>query len=200
MTEGWLCGDCRKRRLPYGRLLAAWRYGPPIDAVIRSVKFRRLELLAGDLAAGMARELARPDDVDLLVPVPLHWRRRLSRGFDQAEILTRHLARAWALPWQRVLTRRRATSPQTGLEANERRANLEGAFGLGRAPGRASVTNRAVLLVDDVLTTGATLRAAALALRRAGARVPAVAVAAATPPPGSDRRGRDSSREPSAEE
>jgi ComF family protein len=108
---------------------------------------------AGDLVSG----------VDLVVPVPLHRRRRRARGFNQAEELARHLG----LEWKNVLRRTRATSSQTDLPAARRHANVRNAFSLKRGH---AVDGLTVLLVDDVSTTGATLNACAVALRRAGAR------------------------------
>jgi ComF family protein len=108
---------------------------------------------AGDLVSG----------VNLVVPVPLHRLRRRARGFNQAEELARHLG----LEWKNVLRRTRATSSQTDLPAARRHANVRNAFSLKRTH---SVDGLTVLLVDDVSTTGATLNACAVALRRAGAR------------------------------
>jgi len=102
-------------------------------------------------------------DVDVVVPVPLHWRRRRQRGFNQAEALVRSLGQ----PWQDALRRRRSTRSQTDLQAAQRHRNVRDAFVLRR---RASVSGRLVLLVDDVATTGATLEACARVLRAAGAR------------------------------
>ena len=101
--------------------------------------------------------------VDLVVPVPLHRRRRRARGFNQAEELARHLGPRC----QPVLRRTRATPSQTDLPAADRHANVRNAFALRR---RADVAGLTVLLVDDVSTTGATLQACARALRLAGAR------------------------------
>jgi ComF family protein len=99
------------------------------------------------------------------VPVPLHWSRRLRRGYNQAEILARGLARRHGLPLVRGLRRLRATPPQQGDPAL-RRQNVQHAFAV-RAP--RAVAGRRLLLVDDVFTTGATLNACARTLREAGA-------------------------------
>ena len=101
--------------------------------------------------------------VDLVVPVPLHRRRRRARGFNQAEELARHLGPRC----RAVLVRTRATPSQTDLPAAQRHANVRAAFALRR---RADVAGLTVLLVDDVSTTGATLEACARVLRLAGAR------------------------------
>jgi ComF family protein len=121
-----------------------------------------------DLVAGAAIRRARNPDLRpaCLVPVPLHPGRARERGFDQAEELARRLARRVAVPLRPgLLERVRPTRPQAGLPAAARRRNLRNAF---RAAG-GEVPER-LTLVDDVLTTGATVAAAATALRRAGAR------------------------------
>lgn len=105
--------------------------------------------------------------VDLILPVPLHARRRRERGYNQSECLVRELC--WHLGWPTdsdALARIRYTRPQLGLTAAERRVNVRDAF----AADPARVAGRRVLLVDDVCTTGSTLTAAAIALQEAGAR------------------------------
>ena len=118
---------------------------------------------------------------DLVVPVPLHWRRRLARGFNQAERIARPLAACLGVAYGSALRRRRATRAQARLGRAERLANPAGAFAVRHSPfpgRRLRLDGARVLLVDDVATTGATLEAAARALRVAGAEsVTAVAVA-----------------------
>lgn len=177
---GYACGRCRARPPAFARLLAGWSYEPPFDAVVRRLKFGRLDYLGGHLGRALAAELAGElvlGGGELVVPLPLHWRRRLARGFDQARAIAGPLAAALGLPLVPALRRRRATPPQSGLGRAERLANPQGAFAVRRP---ASVRGRDLLLVDDVATTGATLDAAARALRQAGAaRVVAVVAARA---------------------
>jgi ComF family protein len=117
--------------------------------------------------------------VDAIVPVPLHPARAAERGFNQAELLAAPCARLWGVPLLTgALARIRPTRPQTELDAAARRANVAGAFGVSR-PGE--VKGRRLLLVDDVMTTGATVAAAARALRAAGAQPPGVLVLARIP-------------------
>lgn len=151
------------------RVIAALAYEYPVDRLITALKFRRAlhyapalaEVLAAVVAGACAAE-ARPD---LVVPVPLHRRRLVERGYNQALEIARPLARTLGLPLAAGLCRRvRATAGQTGLSAAARRRNLRGAF---TATGCAGAT---VAVVDDVVTTGSTAAAMAAALRGAGAR------------------------------
>ena len=192
LPAGYLCGACRRRSPPYERLLSAWSYQPPLDAVLTGLKFRRLEYLGSQLGRKVA-ELLRPEleDCDLVIPVPLHWRRYLRRGYNQAAVIARSLAADLGLPVAGVLRRRRATPAQSRLSRAERRRNLRNAFSLRPAVFAANVSasrsrkaacaGRRVLLVDDVATTGTTLRTAAGCLRQAGAKSVTALTVARTP-------------------
>ena len=117
-------------------------------------------------------------DVDLVVPVPLHWTRHRQRGYNQAAVIAREVAEALGAPCaQRLLRRTRRTRSQTRLSGEAKAANVAGAFALRRAGGPLPAA-RHILLVDDVFTTGATLAACHRALRRAYG--PAVRISAAT--------------------
>lgn len=176
---GYRCGACRERPPAFDRLLALWTYRPPLDAVIQGLKFRRLDYLGRHLALALADSLGEAlDGFDAIVPVPLHWRRRLARGYNQAERIASPLAARLGLPLLPALRRARRTPPQTSLGKAERLANLRQAFRVPR-PGR--VRGLRLLLVDDVATTGATLDMAAAALKRAGAAGVTAVVAARTP-------------------
>ncbi|MEG3792058.1 ComF family protein [Lysobacter sp. CCNWLW3] len=164
------CGRCMKRPPVLDAARATFVYGAPLDRLLPRLKFHD-DLAAGRLlAALMLEDPGRPAPA-ALVAVPLARARLRERGYDQARELARPLARALGLPLlEGALQRRRDTPPQSSLGALARRRNLRGAFA---AEFRAAPPAR-VLLVDDVMTTGATLHAAAAALRRAGvARVEA---------------------------
>jgi ComF family protein len=150
-----------------------------LDAVLLAFKFRRLRYLGPPLARLAALRLREQlADIDVVVPVPLHWRRRLQRGFDQAELLARTMAQALDRPCRRALKRRRSTPAQSLLTKTDRRRNLTGAFALGAA---AACHGRHVLLVDDVLTTGATVETAARVLMAAQPKALTVLTMARTP-------------------
>lgn len=192
-APGICCPACERARPAFDRLLAVWRYAPPVDAVIQAYKFRRLDYLGAHLAGAIARACGPllADSVEeptLVSYVPLHWRRYLSRGYDQAREIASPLARELALPLRSTLRRRLATPAQSSLDREERRRNLRDVF---RAARSSRVAGCRVLLVDDVATTGATLDAAARTLKAAGARSVVALVAARTPllHPGPPRSG-----------
>jgi len=161
-SAGTLCGACRQARAPLQQVHAALLYTAPVDGLLRRFKFHH-DLAAGRLLAQlMGERLAAADPPQALVPVPLHRSRLRQRGYDQALELARPLARHLQLPLLAGLRRVRATAAQSELDAATRRRNLRAAFvAAGPLPPH-------VALVDDVMTTGATLHAAARALRRAG--------------------------------
>ncbi|HMB52471.1 MAG TPA: phosphoribosyltransferase family protein, partial [Thermoanaerobaculia bacterium] len=189
------CLDCRNRAPAFRRFVAPWAFAPPLAAVLHHLKFRRRGDLGERFAAPLADWLAAfeprlfepPLDSHLVCAVPLHPWRRLRRGYNQAERLARPLAARLGLPYATALRRRRATPPQTALSRDDRRRNVAGAFAVARR-GAGRVAGRRVLLVDDVATTGATLDAAARALRAAGARRVVALAAARTPFPGEERQ------------
>ncbi|PZO05640.1 MAG: amidophosphoribosyltransferase [Lysobacteraceae bacterium] len=159
-----ICGACLRQPPPFTASRAVLIYRFPADQLLPRFKFH------GNLAAGrllsqlMAEELADAPRPQALVPLPLHPSRLRQRGYDQALELARPLARALGLPLRTdVLRRVRATSPQSELDAASRRHNVRSAFAArtGELPGH-------VALVDDVMTTGATLAEASRALQRAG--------------------------------
>ncbi len=167
---GETCGACRVGGSPLAFARSAARYGDLVREAIHAFKFRGRRSMAaplGDLLIeAAARHLAgRP--VDLLVPVPLHRRRERDRGFNQAELLARRVGAAMGVPvGRRVVVRRAATAPQTELTAPQRWANVRDAFSLARP---RAIQGRHVVLVDDLVTTGATARACAVCLARGGA-------------------------------
>ncbi len=160
-------------------MLAASRYGGSVEGWVQRFKYPPAGLAAldprpGAVLAALIREAARDaPTADAVVPVPLHPRRLRSRGFNPAVALAREVARARATPLRaRALRRTRDTPSQTGLDRAARARNLAGAFAARRP------VSGCILLVDDVVTTGATLAAAARALRGAGAeRVVGICVA-----------------------
>lgn len=164
------CARCRRGLQAFAAGASLGPYEGPLRIAIHELKYGGQRRVAARLAEAALREdsvrsLLAPGAV--LVPVPLHPRRRRERGFNQSELLAREIARrTGAQVAPAALVRRADTAPQTGLSAAERRANVKGAFAVRQ---RARVAGRPVVLIDDVFTTGATARACAHALREAGA-------------------------------
>jgi ComF family protein len=161
------CRRCASDPMPLDCVVAAWRFGGQLAHAIRRLKFTGRAHIARDVAPLWAPVLAAAaaERDAIVVPVPLHWRRRWVRGYDHAWLLARHAcALAGIAAPVRALRRIRHAPAQSTLPAAERAANVCDAFA---AVG--GVGGRAVVLTDDVMTTGATLAAAARALRRAGA-------------------------------
>ena len=159
------CGACLRQPPPLGAAHAAFVYGFPVDRLLPRLKFHQ-GLAAGRLMSQLAAQaFAAAPRPEAIVPIPLHRTRLRERGYDQALELARPLARALDLPLRDdLLRRRKATAQQSRLDATARRRNLRGAF---EVISRARLPAH-VALFDDVMTTGATLHAAATALRRAG--------------------------------
>lgn len=183
------CSRCLLKPPAYRRARACALYRSdnpgPLVAALHRLKYGRDVTLGAPLARHLSEHCPLPVDHDLLVPVPLDLARLRWRGFNQAVLLGRALARNRGRRFHPMALRRiRPTAIQVGLGEEERRRNLAGAFAVRD---RAAVRGRSVLLVDDVMTTGATVAECAAALRKAGARrIDVVVLARATdfvPPP-----------------
>ncbi len=139
-------------------------YENELRQLIHLFKYGRVQPLARPLARFMITALPRERSFDAVVAMPLHWRKRWQRGFNQSELLAREVSRRWHVPLMPLVRRVKPTGVQAGLSAADRRANVAKAF---RA--KPAVAGKRILLIDDVMTTGATAGACAAALKRAGA-------------------------------
>ena len=159
---------------PFVAALAPLEYAFPVDAAIKRLKFQRKLFYAPAFVRLLEPAIpGLPDDVDALLPMPLHWRRQAFRGFNQAGEISRGIARATGLPTISNVVRRRPTAYQSGLPAAQRRRNLRQAFRV-----KGDVPWRHVLIIDDVITTGETCRELAREILGAGVkRVSVLAVA-----------------------
>jgi ComF family protein len=162
-----LCARCRTSPLQVERIRSVVYFEGAVREAIHQFKYNGRTALVEPLVDLMvAYWMKHPMSVDVVVPVPLHAARLRERGYNQAALLARELARRIGLPLnERVLMRQRATSPQVGLDATQRRENVRAAFSCSGN----DLAGRRVLLIDDVCTTGATLEACAVALHEGGA-------------------------------
>lgn len=170
MTVRGVCHHCRHDPPdPIRGIRGVFFYKGPIGQSIRSLKYQGVRELAPILGAYLADYIREhPIPIDALIPVPLHPQRLAARGFNQSELLARTITHILGIPTRAdVLRRVRATQSQTHLNRAQRRQNVANAFEV--APG-VDLRGRTLLIIDDVATTGATLRACALPLHRAGAR------------------------------
>jgi len=182
MGEGALCPTCIAEPASYDHIRAPLVYNEASGPVIRALKFH--DRYTGlHRSVHMMRAALGPlaDTVDMVVPVPLHWRRLAQRRYNQSALLAFGLARSMNAPCQpKVLKRVQATQPQARLSRAERLTNVKHAFAAVQHY-YAALQNKTVLLVDDVVTTGATVNACARVLKDAGAaRVLVVALARTT--------------------
>ncbi|MBN1569278.1 MAG: ComF family protein [Acidobacteria bacterium] len=179
-TPDHLCGNCILQMPPYAGARSFGYYTAELSKIIQELKFRgrrNLVRLLGPLLTAAFFESWSRDEFDLIVPVPLHPKRRRDRGYNQSELLARSLSRQIAVPLGRFLVRVRPTLPQVGLTDSERKENVRKAFRCSRPQ---QISGKRILLVDDVMTTGATAASAARALLDGGAlRVSVLTVARA---------------------
>jgi ComF family protein len=177
LPPGVVCAACQQRPPPFNATIAPLHYAFPVDAAIKALKFERKLFFAPALASLLLPLLAaRIELFDALVPVPLHRWRRSTRGYNQAHELAKHLRASTGLPISRCVVRTKRTIPQSGLDADSRRRNMQNVFQLKCAPGCICP-----LIIDDVMTTGETCRALASTLIAGGVeRVAVITVAHAS--------------------
>lgn len=169
LSKPGLCATCQADPPdPLDAIRGVFLHTGPIRQSIHALKYRGIRELAPILAAELVAYLqAHPLPADCIIPVPLHPQRERARGFNQSWLLAQEVGRALGIPArQDLLHRIRNTPSQTGLRREQRWTNVAGAFAV--EPG-ISLHGKRILIVDDVATTGATLRACALALQEAGA-------------------------------
>lgn len=168
--ENLLCPACRNHTYGFGAARSLWFYRGPLVRTILLLKFERIEPLGAWFSAALADEVRRQTwlgKVDVVVPVPLHRQRQRERGYNQADLIAKPLAKRLNLPYKAVLLMRSKPRPDKHILSLEERWNsVRGVFATGSG---SQVDKQSVLLVDDVMTTGATLDACARALRKAGA-------------------------------
>lgn len=175
---GSVCGECLRQPPPFEHTVAAFRYGFPVDKLIQALKFHEHLVLVNYLADALSQRIAtRPD---CIVALPLHPARLRERGFNQSLLLARRIGRKLDLPLLAAACERvRNTPPQSSLPWKERDKNMRQAF---VCKPDAGVRGKHVAIVDDVMTTGASIGELARALKRAGASEVSAWVVARTLP------------------
>lgn len=163
--SGELCGHCLKHPPLFTRTVAAFGYAFPLDKLIQAMKYSNQLTLAHAFAAKLSRRIPRDSLPDCLVPMPLHPAKLRERGYNQSLLLAAPIARELGLELLPYACRRvRDTASQSGLPWKERKKNMRNAFSC-----EVDLTGKRIALVDDVLTTGASLNALAEAARQRGA-------------------------------
>ena len=166
LDEEDLCTVCREGLVNFNAAYSFGSYEGTLRNLIHLFKYGKVESLAKPLSRFLVRALPLEGQFDLVMAMPMHWRKEWQRGFNQAELLAEPVAKRFGVKLARNLRRGRYTKPQAGLTELERRDNLKNSFIVKNA---RQLAGKRILLVDDVYTTGATLRTAAAALKDAGA-------------------------------
>ena len=179
-----VCGRCEKKseNIYYSRTIGLGKYDSVLKELIHLYKYNKKKELEKVLTALLMRKIkadSKTLQADLIVPVPLHWIKKRKRGFNQSEELGRYISKKLKIPMANYLKRRKNTKPQIGLSGEERRRNVKNAFGVRWLSRRLgifynysfySIKDKSIVLIDDVVTTGATVNECSKVLKRAGAK------------------------------
>lgn len=171
-VESHLCQECVQKRPLFTCHRSFGRYKGKLKDAILLFKYRRLQVLGKDFARLIIRTLGKEESIwwkaDMVIPVPLHPKRKKARGFNQAQVMAEEIARIKGINLEdSVLVKTKNVPPQTFLEFEEREENVKGAF---RVVAKERIERKTLILVDDVYTTGSTVKECSLVLRKAGAR------------------------------
>jgi len=180
LDENGLCRLCAAGASAFDSAYSWGSYEGVLKDLIHFFKFQGMRPLGRRLGAWLAEAMPRTERIDAIVPMPIHWTRRITRGFNQCETLAAELSAHTGLPVVKALRRTRRTPKQSSLAGARRRRNVKGSF----SAAHADVRGQRLLLVDDVMTTGSTVNEAAAELKRHGAARVAVLTVARV-----DRRG-----------
>lgn len=155
----------------FSKVISIWEFSPPLQNTIHHLKYQNFKILANRLGTVMAdrlKKLLLPVEKTILIPVPLHKTRMRERGYNQSSLLCSVIASETGLPYNdQILNRIRYTKSQTGLNASQRLKNVENAFKVSLPE---KIENKIIILLDDVITTGATINECAKELMKAGAQ------------------------------
>ncbi|MEP6714417.1 MAG: ComF family protein [Terriglobia bacterium] len=167
LDDHGVCAACRTGLRAFDNASSFGFYEGSLRGLVHLFKYSGMKPLAGPLAGFLEQAIPIDSLFDGVVAVPLHWRKRWKRGFNQAELLARQIARRKQIPLLKVLRRKRPAATQASLAMAGRRRNVVGAFALCEG---SDLAGKRLLLIDDVMTTGATANACASLLKRGGAK------------------------------
>jgi ComF family protein len=171
LDDRGVCAACRSGLRGFDHAASFGAYEGSLRSLIHLFKYSGMKPLARPLAGYLERAIPVDERFDAVVAVPLYWRKKWDRGFNQSELLARLLARRRGIPVLNALRRKRATATQAGLASAGRRRNVAGAFVLRtKTSPDPELAGKKILLIDDVMTTGATASACASVLKRGGAK------------------------------
>ena len=188
-----LCRFCAADQSGFDRAVAVFDYRENVRSFVFDIKYHDQPWLTKYAGRAMADKLLRLDEtIDVITYVPIHFKKKRKRGFDQAQLMAQNMAYSMGLPCETLLTRIRNTAPQSGLRDRERRENVRNAFQI--LPEKLDlIQNRCVAVVDDVMTTGSSLAEISSILRQNGARRVIGVCFAAVGEPGTAQDGKDDS-------
>jgi ComF family protein len=166
LDEKGFCAVCRENLTNFDAAYSFGAYEGSLRKLIHLFKYGKVESLAEPLSRFLLLAIPLEAQFDVVIAMPMHWRKQWERGFNQAKLLAEPIAKRYGLKVAGSLRRTRYTKAQAGLSEAQRRDNLKNSFQVER---RDQVAGKRVLLIDDVFTTGATLRAAVEVLKAAGA-------------------------------
>lgn len=166
LDEQGRCALCRSGWSSFDSAYSFGAFDDELRELVHLFKYGRVEALARPLARWMRQALPAGERFDYLTPMPLHWTRAWTRGYNQAALLASEISRGTGIPVLPAVRRVRRTPAQAGLTRTGRRANVAGAFAARKTE---KIHGKRILLVDDVMTTGATAAACARALKKGGA-------------------------------
>lgn len=164
------CLLCKNKKMRFDKILILGNYMPPLEDMIKDFKYNQKLRIGFYLARLLAEKIKAynwDNTVDLLVPVPSHWARRITRQFDQTQFLAEKLSSTTKIPYCNILKRTRYTRTQVGLSRQERINNVKGAFKVRRLY-HSELKGLKICLVDDLMTTGATINEICKVLRKEG--------------------------------
>jgi len=172
-SENRICGYCKiEQKRVIEKVVALYEYRDGARELIHRYKYDKYQFLSGFLAKNLFEQVNKSEaleEVDWIISIPLHWTRKRWRGFNQADKLARYISKKTGVPLlpTKYFKRIKKTTPQVTLNAKHRKKNIRGAFELNK---KIKFENSSVVLVDDVLTTGATSNECARILKKAGAK------------------------------